>query len=222
MAKYFCCPQCGNRDLQAVSESITSTTGSNYSASQGCCGLLLLGPLGLLCGLCGKGQQTTSKCQTYWYCNKCGKRFESPDDIRKKKIDRKNVTILIHLTGFSIALFIFFLMLVTIPLKVDNIIIEIALSISVYVTILFVSDPIKNKIYYQTYRIENEARELESDMAAFFESNIESNNNPIYNIPSQFPIRCTNCNAALNNNAHFCTQCGMHIETTENPSQNNV
>ncbi len=217
MAKYFCCPQCGNRDLQAVTESVTSTTGSNFSMGKGCLGVLLLGPLGLLCGLCGKGQQTTTQTTTHWFCNKCGIKFQSPDEIRKKKIDSKNVTIWIHLTGFIIALILFFFML---PLDSDSIIIEIALSVSAYVTILLVGNPIREKANYKAYKIELEALELESDMAAFFESNIESNNNPTHSIPSHFPIRCTNCNAVLNNNARFCTQCGMRIESTDTPTQN--
>lgn len=84
MSTQFCCPRCGNADLQITTETNIQTTGSNYSAGKGCLGYLLLGPLGLLCGSCGQSQQTTSTSTNYWICPKCGKKFENPDDLRKK------------------------------------------------------------------------------------------------------------------------------------------
>ena len=35
--------------------------------------MLLLGPFGLLCGLCGKGSKVESKSELWWVCKKCGK-----------------------------------------------------------------------------------------------------------------------------------------------------
>lgn len=80
----FCCPHCGNPQLQVFNETNTQTTGKGYSSGKGCLGYLLLGPLGLLCGSCGSGQKTTTTNTTYWICPKCGNRFRAPDDIRKE------------------------------------------------------------------------------------------------------------------------------------------
>ena len=65
------CPKCGGQNCTPVVE--TSTAGKDFSVGKGCCGLALLGPLGLLCGACGKGKQTTST--TYWMCSNCGNKF---------------------------------------------------------------------------------------------------------------------------------------------------
>ena len=67
------CPKCGNSNLQAVTE--TSTKGKDFSAGKGCCGALMLGPLGVLCGACGKGKQIYST--TYWLCQDCGNKFKA-------------------------------------------------------------------------------------------------------------------------------------------------
>lgn len=66
------CPRCGNRDVQVIQE--TSTSGKDYSATSGCCGWIFFGPIGLLCGSCGKGKQM--KTTSYWLCNKCGNKFK--------------------------------------------------------------------------------------------------------------------------------------------------
>ena len=66
-----CCPKCGSNNLQAVSES--NTTGGGYGAGKGCCGYILLGPLGLLCGACGSKSKTTTK--TFFVCMDCGNKF---------------------------------------------------------------------------------------------------------------------------------------------------
>ena len=49
------CPRCGNENCSVINE--TTTTGKDFSAGKGCLGALLLGPLGVLCGACGKGKQ---------------------------------------------------------------------------------------------------------------------------------------------------------------------
>lgn len=80
---HFCCPKCGNTDLQSTVETKTETTGGGFSASKGCLGYLIFGPLGLLCGSCGSNTNTTTTNTTYWNCPKCGHRFRSPEDLRK-------------------------------------------------------------------------------------------------------------------------------------------
>ncbi len=67
------CPRCGSHDILPVSE--VSTKGKDFNASDACCGFLLCGPLGLLCGATGKGKQTTTT--TYWMCKGCGNKFQA-------------------------------------------------------------------------------------------------------------------------------------------------
>lgn len=67
------CPRCGNPNLQIITE--TNTTGKDFSASKGCCGAILLGPIGILCGACGKGKQVNTI--NYWICPNCGNRFRA-------------------------------------------------------------------------------------------------------------------------------------------------
>lgn len=66
------CPKCDSVNLQIITE--TSTKGKDFSAGKGCCGAIMLGPIGILCGACGKGKQiqTTS----FWICNNCGNKFK--------------------------------------------------------------------------------------------------------------------------------------------------
>ncbi len=69
------CPKCGSTNLQALIATDVKTHGKDYSASKGCCGALLLGPFGLLCGSCGKGKQTTTTNTTVFVCQFCGYQF---------------------------------------------------------------------------------------------------------------------------------------------------
>lgn len=66
------CPRCGNGNCQIITE--TKTTGKDYSAGNGCCGFLLFGPIGMLCGLFADGKKTTSV--NYWVCQSCGNKFK--------------------------------------------------------------------------------------------------------------------------------------------------
>ncbi len=66
------CPRCGSHDIMPVTE--TSTKGKDFNAGDACCGYMLCGPLGLLCGATGKGKQTQST--TYWMCKGCGNKFK--------------------------------------------------------------------------------------------------------------------------------------------------
>lgn len=47
-----------------------------YGLGKGCCGYIVFGPLGLLCGLCGMGEGKKSN-KAYWICNECGKKFRA-------------------------------------------------------------------------------------------------------------------------------------------------
>ena len=67
------CPNCGG-DCQIITD--IQSTGKDFSAGKACCGVMLFkGPLGLLCGSCGKGKQIHST--HYWICSKCGNKFKA-------------------------------------------------------------------------------------------------------------------------------------------------
>ena len=67
------CPKCSCEDCAIVSE--VSTTGKDFSAGKGCCGAILLGQIGILCGACGKGRQINTT--NYWVCKNCGNKFKA-------------------------------------------------------------------------------------------------------------------------------------------------
>ena len=75
------CPKCGSENLQTVVKTNVQTQGKNYSASQGCLGYLMLGPLGLLCGSCGQNKTTTTTHTSVFACNDCGHEFRKKEDI---------------------------------------------------------------------------------------------------------------------------------------------
>lgn len=79
------CPKCGSEHVQFY--STTNTQGPSVSSS--CCGYILLGPLGLLCGLCGMGSET----KEYWLCQDCGNKF-SVDDAQKNMQDEQQKTVM--------------------------------------------------------------------------------------------------------------------------------
>lgn len=68
------CPKCKADGCQAITETSGSTKG--FSAGKGCCGILMLGPFGWLCGLCGMGKGKTES-TTYWICSNCGHKFKA-------------------------------------------------------------------------------------------------------------------------------------------------
>ena len=75
------CPKCGSENIQFA----TRTSGSSFSAADSCCGFLLLGPLGILCGLCGSDVST----EEFWVCRDCGKKFTEADVKAKEKEERE-------------------------------------------------------------------------------------------------------------------------------------
>ena len=62
------CPNCGSTKIQIVTEGHTK----GYDAGSGCCGAILFGPLGLLCGACGMGGKSQYAKRM---CLSCGKKF---------------------------------------------------------------------------------------------------------------------------------------------------
>lgn len=68
----ICCPKCGSYDVMPVSE--VETKEKDFASGKACCGYLLIGPLGLLCGLIGRGKKT--KTTTYWMCKSCDNKFQ--------------------------------------------------------------------------------------------------------------------------------------------------
>lgn len=69
------CPKCGSEKIQFGS----STSGGGFSFSNSCCGYIMLGPLGLLCGACGSGTTT----EEFWICQDCGNKF-SNREVKKQ------------------------------------------------------------------------------------------------------------------------------------------
>lgn len=74
------CPKCYSENCQ-VKHDVTT---QGYSAGKGCCGLMFLGPLGLLCGLCGSGNVLWE--DEYWICNNCGKKFDKFDGKQAEEV----------------------------------------------------------------------------------------------------------------------------------------
>lgn len=80
------CPNCGAgpENCQPIPKVNVKTSGSGYSFWDGCCGMILLGPAGLLCGACGGGVKTEVRSETWLVCQKCGTEFMSKQSILEK------------------------------------------------------------------------------------------------------------------------------------------
>ncbi len=62
------CPKCESENCSF--HSSTHTTSGSFC--DGCCGFLIFGPIGILCGLCRKDSTT----KEFWVCNDCGCKFQ--------------------------------------------------------------------------------------------------------------------------------------------------
>ncbi len=60
------CPVCGSQNVELV----TYQSSSNFDKKDACCGYLLCGPIGLLCGAKDKTEVRIVR-----KCKKCGKEF---------------------------------------------------------------------------------------------------------------------------------------------------
>jgi len=67
------CPFCHEPGCHPLEKSITESKTIGYKWGTGCCGMFLMGPFGLLCGLCGTGSKTKTTSEMWWACTKCGK-----------------------------------------------------------------------------------------------------------------------------------------------------
>lgn len=77
------CPNCGAGPefCNPIPKINVKTSGGGYSIWDGCCGMILLGPAGLLCGACGGGVKTEVRSETWFVCQKCGTEFMSKQSI---------------------------------------------------------------------------------------------------------------------------------------------
>lgn len=100
-----CCPQCGSRKLQVVTTNKFQSkfVAKGYGAGKGCCGYMLFGPIGLLCGACGtkaKNEVNVSS-SNIWVCLDCGEKFRDIEDIdkdiKKYKSNRIVIPILVSI-----------------------------------------------------------------------------------------------------------------------------
>lgn len=73
----ICCPRCGATGC--TPQYRTNVSGGGYGCLQGGLGALILGPFGLLCGLCGRSTTTTNT--LVWICPKCGNEFVQKKDL---------------------------------------------------------------------------------------------------------------------------------------------
>lgn len=78
------CPKCGSEDIHFA----TSHESKSFSGGNACCGFLLAGPIGILCGLCGAGSSTKS----FWVCRHCGAEFQADDVKRAETAKQEAVT----------------------------------------------------------------------------------------------------------------------------------
>jgi len=69
------CPKCNSENVQVHYE----IEKQGFSGGKGFCGAILLGPLGLLCGLCGKNKVKSEN--KFWVCNNCGAKFTDCEGI---------------------------------------------------------------------------------------------------------------------------------------------
>lgn len=72
MEDFMRCPSCGGDSCHIIEESETKQKG--FDLCSGLCGYVILGPIGILCGMCGMGEGHTSK-RAYWICTQCGRKF---------------------------------------------------------------------------------------------------------------------------------------------------
>jgi len=73
------CIKCGSANVTPFN---SANTKSGFSFLEACCGFILLGPLGVLCGMNSKIKTSN---QTHWMCQVCGNQFRDPTELLKEK-----------------------------------------------------------------------------------------------------------------------------------------
>ena len=103
------CQSCGGTNLHPITKTETKVSGGGYGFLDGCCGYILLGPVGLLCGLCGKEAEAKSKNETYWACGDCGYQFRDENELQKEQEDleywkrkKRNIYLIIFAVFFIV------------------------------------------------------------------------------------------------------------------------
>lgn len=76
------CPKCGATGCTPQYKQ--NISGGGYGCLQGGLGALILGPFGLLCGLCGRSVKTTNN--VVWLCPKCGHEFRPAPHVYERGI----------------------------------------------------------------------------------------------------------------------------------------
>ena len=71
------CPYCHSDDSAMYIRNVTNVKQSGFSIMDAICGAMCFGPFGLLCGLCGMGQEVDIKNETWFNCKHCGGQFRS-------------------------------------------------------------------------------------------------------------------------------------------------
>ena len=233
MAKHFCCPKCGNKNLQSTTETVTQTSGKNYSGTQGCLGLLLFGPMGLLCGLCGQGKTTNTNTTNYWVCPNCGHKFRSPDDIRKDKSNGSAFMGIMVGLGLCLGLLFFIFFAVSGALYDEGLIVIPTISLCIIGGTAALGAALKKVFDSESEKAEMEAQKLEREMAKFKNEEIKQpeqpapvktnstvNPEPVQSSEAAKPaaessqtngndtVECLFCSQLIDADAKFCKHCG--------------
>lgn len=70
------CKKCGHGGC--VPNTVTNTKVNTKSGfTEACCGMLIFGPIGILCGLCGHSTSVSQSSKTWWNCANCGSKHVS-------------------------------------------------------------------------------------------------------------------------------------------------
>lgn len=78
------CSFCGSDNTQLVMQNTTDVKTGGYNWASGCCGMCLLGPFGILCGMLGRGSKIKVTNETWWLCNDCGNKCISKSSALEK------------------------------------------------------------------------------------------------------------------------------------------
>jgi hypothetical protein len=70
------CRKCGSQNINVQAVSNTQGKTKGFGCIKSFLGVILFGPLGFFCGLCGMGKgKTTTTIETVKLCQSCGYRF---------------------------------------------------------------------------------------------------------------------------------------------------